>query len=568
MTSILSHFQNVVDAFIPTIILLGLLIFVHELGHFLVAKFFKVRVEVFSLGFGPKLLQFKRGDTVYALSLIPFGGYVKMYGDDPSSVVDESQKAVSFTHKPVSQRIAVVLAGPLMNFFFAILVFSIVAMIGEQAVAPLVGDVAAETPAHQAGFRSGDTVKSVDGKEVKTWDEFNKIVQKSPSRPIDVVVAREGSNQEEKFSILPKLATNKTPLSWDREVGEVEGLTASARSSLIGVRDPQSPAARAGLKTADYVKSVNGVPVTRWRELLTAAAKSQGNLEIEAERGVLKEETADKPEIVKASVELPAGISADGAAVLAAAGIEYPELFLAGVAKESPAEKAGLKEGDRLVAIEGQTMTTFSQLANVVRAYGEKHKEGQAEPLKLVIERDGKPQELALAPQMNTRMNQSGKEETRYEIGIQSLALDALPSTVMLSWTNPIEAVDRGFKQTVHWTNMTILSFVRLFQNEVSPKNIGGFFSIGAMAKKSWQVGPAQFLIVMGIISINLFILNLLPVPVLDGGHLVFYTIEAIKGAPLSMRKMEIAQQVGLVLLLVLMVFALFNDVTRYFTAG
>jgi regulator of sigma E protease len=104
-----------------------------------------------------------------------------------------------------------------------------------------------------------------------------------------------------------------------------------------------------------------------------------------------------------------------------------------------------------------------------------------------------------------------------------------------------------------------------LFQGEVSPKNVGGFFSIGAMAKKSWQIGAPQFLHVMAIISINLFVLNLLPVPVLDGGHLVFYTIEAIKGAPLSMRKMEIAQQVGLVLLLGLMVFALFNDATRMF---
>ncbi|MEK7357645.1 MAG: RIP metalloprotease RseP, partial [Bdellovibrionota bacterium] len=193
MTFIFSHFQSFIDAIVPTIVLLGLLIFVHELGHFLVAKYFKVRVEVFSLGFGPKLFQFKRGDTVYALSAIPFGGYVKMYGDDPTAVVDESQRAVSFTHKPVSQRIAVVLAGPIMNFLFAILVFTIVAMLGEQAIAPLVGDIAAETPAYTQGFRAGDTVKAADGREVSTWDEFNKIVQKNPSRSIEVVVARDGS---------------------------------------------------------------------------------------------------------------------------------------------------------------------------------------------------------------------------------------------------------------------------------------------------------------------------------------------------------------------------------------
>jgi regulator of sigma E protease len=116
----------------------------------------------------------------------------------------------------------------------------------------------------------------------------------------------------------------------------------------------------------------------------------------------------------------------------------------------------------------------------------------------------------------------------------------------------------------MRWTNLTILSFVRLAQAEVSPKNIGGFFSIGSMAKRSWQIGLSQYLNVMALISINLFILNLLPIPVLDGGHLVFYTVEAIKGAPLSLRKMEIAQQVGLVLLLGLMVFALYNDISRF----
>jgi regulator of sigma E protease len=163
------------------------------------------------------------------------------------------------------------------------------------------------------------------------------------------------------------------------------------------------------------------------------------------------------------------------------------------------------------------------------------------------------------------RMDTNGNEERRYEIGISPLIVDAMPDTVTLDFKNPISVVGRGIDQTVKWTSLTVLSFVRLFQGEVSPKNVGGFFSIGAMAKKSWQIGAPQFLHVMAIISINLFVLNLLPVPVLDGGHLVFYTIEAIKGAPLSMRKMEIAQQVGLVLLLGLMVFALFNDATRMF---
>src|SRR6476469_901160 len=122
MQMISSWFQNGVETVVPLIVLLGLLIFVHELGHFLVAKYFKVRVEVFSLGFGPKIFKFKRGETVYAISAIPLGGYVKMFGDDPTATIDDEQKQHSFLHKPVGQRIAVVLAGPIMNFLFAVLI--------------------------------------------------------------------------------------------------------------------------------------------------------------------------------------------------------------------------------------------------------------------------------------------------------------------------------------------------------------------------------------------------------------------------------------------------------------
>jgi regulator of sigma E protease len=578
MATITSLFQSAVESIIPLTVLLGLLIFVHEMGHFLVAKYFKVRVEVFSLGFGPKLLKYKKGDTVYAISAIPLGGYVKMFGDDPTATIENDQKAHSFTHKPVGQRIAVVLAGPIMNFLFAIVIFAAVALLGEQAVAPKAGDIAQDSAAYAQGFRSGDTIKSVGGETVGTWEEMQSKIQASGDRTVAVEVIRgEGATAKtETLQITPKLADNKNPLSWDRVIGEVAGLTPSSRSTFIGVRDPKSAAAVAGLKTGDHVTKINGVSITKWRELretVTTGATATGNagLTIEAERGLLDEKTADKPETVTAKVEVPNGTARESAEeVLKAIGIEFPELYLAGTEKNSPAAKAGLQVGDRLVSIDGQIVTSFEQVASTIRSYGDRQtkeggKDNSPAPLNVVISRDGVEKTVALAPNVKDRMNQQGKEERRYEIGISPLVVDALPSTVDLDFKNPLAAAARGFDQTIKWTSLTVLSFVRLFQGEVSPKNVGGFFSIGAMAKKSWQIGAPQFLHVMAIISINLFVLNLLPVPVLDGGHLVFYTIEAIKGAPLSMRKMEIAQQVGLVLLLGLMVFALFNDATRMF---
>ncbi len=571
MATLTSLFQSAVESIIPLTVLLGLLIFVHEMGHFLVAKYFKVRVEVFSLGFGPKIFKFKKGDTVYALSAIPLGGYVKMFGDDPTATVDDAQKAHSFTHKPVGQRIAVVLAGPIMNFLFAILIFAAVALLGEQAIAPKVGDIAQDSVAYAQGFRSGDAVKSVGSEPVETWDEMMQKIQASGDRTVAVEVQR--GDKTETLQITPKLADNKNPLSWDRVVGEVTGLSPQSRSTFIGIRDPKSLAGAAGLKTGDHIKKVNGTDLTKWRELreLLPAAVASGELKIEAERGLLDEKTADKPETITASINTK-NMKADSAeTALSALGIEFPELYLAGTEKNSPAAKAGLQVGDRLISIDGTPVTSFEQVASTIRSYGDRQTSNQASkdsapaPLNVVISRDGAEKTVALAPNVKERMNQQGKEERRYEIGISPLVVDALPSTVLLNLSNPLSAAVRGFDQTVKWTSLTVLSFVRLFQGEVSPKNVGGFFSIGAMAKKSWQIGAPQFLHVMAIISINLFVLNLLPVPVLDGGHLVFYTVEAIKGAPLSMRKMEIAQQVGLVLLLGLMVFALWNDATRMF---
>ncbi len=580
--------QNGVQTIVPLVVLLGLLIFVHELGHFLVAKYFKVRVEVFSLGFGPKLLKFKRGETVYALSAIPLGGYVKMFGDDPTATIDSDQQAYSFTHKPVNQRIAVVLAGPIMNFLFAILIFSTIAMLGEQALAPKVGDVEAKSTAFAQGFRAGDSIKSVGGEAVTTWDDMQTKLQANGDHTVSVDVVRD-DGKAEGLQITPKLGVNKNPLSWDRTIGELEGLSPSSKSSFVGIRDPKSPAGLAGLRAGDHIKKVNGTEVTKWRELLVVvpkAAQSGETIALEIERGLLEEKTAEHPQTITLSVASTSAKDKSGDATLAALGIEYPELYLGGLEKDAPAAKAGLQIGDRLVAIDGKPVLTFEQVASTIRSYGERLPVEQRQsngalngltglfrpksdappaPLNVVISRDGVEKTVALAPNVKKRMNGQGSEERRYEIGINPLIVDAVPATLTLDFKNPLGILGRGLEQTSKWTSLTVLSFVRLFQGEVSPKNVGGFFSIGAMAKKSWEIGLPQFLHVMAIISINLFVLNLLPVPVLDGGHLVFYSIEAIKGAPLSMRKMEIAQQVGLVLLLGLMVFALFNDASRMF---
>ncbi len=549
MEIILSYLHSGVSAIVPFIVLLGLLIFVHEMGHFLVAKFFGVRVEVFSLGFGKKLFSFKRGDTTYCISLIPLGGYVKMFGDELNADIPAEQKKYSFTHKPVAQRIGVVLAGPMMNFFFAIFIFFLVAMIGEQLKAPVLGDIANETAAYSAGFRSGDKIIRSGGLEIKTWDEFSQSLTRNHGQTLEVIVQREGADQTSTIQVSPKLTENPNILSLNDSIGDIDGLTNHSKSSVVGVR-LNSVAATAGLMTGDIIKSIAGRPVKYFREIDNILVSLQGQpISLEIERYANIE--VDKPQSIK--ISLPTGQFASMASI----GIENSDLYLAKVMEASPAFTAGVKPGDKIVKVNTVEPKKWDDVLATVKSY-----KGDG-IISLDVQRGSEVLHFDITPKLTNQMNSQGGEEKRYTVGIVPWALPAPTEVTVVKLLNPFSALLRGWNKTIEISQMTVVSFLRLAQMKISPKNIGGVISIGQAASETFKAGIAQYLQMMGIISINLFILNLLPVPVLDGGHLLFYTIEALRGAPLSMRKMEIAQQVGLVVLMSLMVFALFNDFTR-----
>lgn len=543
------------------VILLGLLIFVHELGHFLVAKYFKVRVEVFSLGFGKKLLSFRRGETEYCISAIPLGGYVKMYGDDPSAEVPEADRQGSFLHKPVSQRIAVVLAGPLMNLLFAFILYTAIAMMGEKAVFPALGDVEPTSSAWAAGFRPGDTIVAVEGRAIETYSTFDKALQERAGLATAVKVQRE-SGTIEVLNVTPKLGANPNILALKREVGQIEGLTFLSRSSTVAVIGPETAAGKAGLRSGDAIVKINSTPIRRWRELLASSETfaKESELAITVQRGLLESliDESSKPQTIELKLTVPAAAKGkSGLAALNALGFDDPSLYLASIEKDSPAEKAGLKPGDLLLSIDGKALSQFEQVVSQIRTFDGK------QPLQFTIARGGVEQTLAITPDVKARMNNQAQEEKRFEVGIRPMIIEDNPLTVERSTSNLVEAIERGAIRSAEMSGAVAMGFVRLVQGEVSSKNIGGFLSIGQMAKKSWGMGLVEFFLAMAVISINLFVINLLPVPVLDGGHLVFYTIEAVRGAPVSMKKMELAQKVGAALLVGLMVFALFNDVTR-----
>lgn len=551
---ILNFLHQGLSAIVPFVVLLGVLIFIHELGHFLVARWCGVRVEVFSLGFGKKILKYKKGDTTYALSIIPLGGYVKMFGEQPGDHIAEEDKKYSFTHKNVWQRIAVVLAGPLMNFFFAIFIFFSVAMIGEDAKTPVLGDVPVKSAAYTAGFRSGDRLVSVNNKQINTWEDFQRVLSQKENRDLhlDAVVLHEGSKEQTKISVDAKSEPNPNVLSSYDYVANVEGLSPMSAGTTVGVQNT-SPLYAMGLRTGDTLTAINGQKVTYWRDLepLLAKLSPKETLTLEV-LGVREGDKTEKPiTITMAPIESIKSYS------MQSLGLESSELYLSKVIPESPAAAAGLREMDRLVSINNITLTKWEDVLNNIRSFDGKN------PVSLSVLRDGQTINLKITPKMTTQMTSNGAEEKRYTIGIAPVVNLANPELMTVKMTNPIDALVRGTQRTWEVSVMTVMSFVRLFEAKISPKNIGGVLSIGQAASETFKIGITQFLQMMAIISVNLFILNLLPVPVLDGGHLVFYVIELVKGAPLSMRKMEVAQQVGLALLMSLMIFALFNDFTR-----
>lgn len=551
---IFAFLQSGLSAIVPFVILLGILIFVHELGHFLVARWCGVRVEVFSLGFGKKLLTYKKGDTTYALSMIPLGGYVKMFGEQNGEGLSAEDKKVSFTHKNVWQRIAIVLAGPLMNFFFAILVFFVVALIGEDAKIPVLGDVTKDSPAYTAGFRSGDQILTINQTPITTWEDVQNALSMKESHDLhlDVEVKREGSGESATISTIAKPEPNPNVLSSFDYLATVEGISPYSKGTTVGVLD-SSPLKALGLRTGDTLVSINGRKVSYWRQLEDTLRGLNANEPLVID--VLGQREEDKE--TKSITLTLASSEAISSYSLATLGLESSDLYLSRVIEGSPAKAAGLRAGDRLIKINNIVLSRWEDVLNNIKSFDGK------KPVALTILRDGKIAELEITPKMTTQMTASGAEEKRYTIGISPIPNIAAPEIMTLRSSGAVDALIRGTEKTWDVTVMTVMSFVRLFQAKISPKNIGGVISIGQAASETFKIGITQFLQMMAIISVNLFILNLLPVPVLDGGHLVFYIIEVVKGAPLSMRKMEVAQQVGLAILMSLMIFALFNDFTR-----
>jgi regulator of sigma E protease len=440
------------------VVTLGLLIVIHELGHYLVARLCNVKVVRFSLGFGRPLWSRTLGAdrTEWAVAAFPLGGYVKML-DEREGHVEPHEAHRAFNRQSVGRRFAIVLAGPAANFLLAIVLYWALFMHGVPGLKPVLGPVYENTPAAAAGFRSGDTITRIDDETVQTWQDARWILLRHAVRKSRVTI-------------------ETRDVSGARAVREVD-LTQLTPEDL----------------DSDFLRVLG---LTRHQPTIAAVI---GN-----------------------------------------------------VVSGGAAQRAGLQAGDRIVAIDDKRIAAWEEVVSHVRGHP-----GKA--LTMELERDARVLNVTITPESVT---ENARAIGRIGAGPR-IDRDALANLMTEVQYGPVESVGKALYKTWDTSIFSLQMLGKMIIGEVSLKNLSGPITIADYAGQSAQAGTVSFLLFLALISISLGVLNLLPIPLLDGGHLMYYIFEILKGSPVSDKAIEIGQHLGMGLLFVLMAFALYNDINR-----
>ena len=441
-----------------TLVALGVLVTVHEFGHFWVARRCGVKVLRFSIGFGTPLLRWNdRQGTEYVIAALPLGGYVKML-DEREAPVADAERSGAFNTKTVWQRMAVVVAGPLANFLLAIAAFWVVYLLGIQGIAPIVGQVTEGSVAERAGLEPGQEILAVDGEPTPTWQALG-----------EQLVRRLGEEGTISFTV-------KYPGSTLQYKTEAE-----LRGWQVNTDRPD--------------------PI--------------GSIGIELYR----------PQVLPIADQIVAG---------------------------DPADLAGLRSGDRIVSVNGEAIDSWEAWVELVRA-------SPGEALPLEVDRSGAVLNLAITP----KAVEQPDGETIGQVGMTVKMPEWPEDLVRQIDYGPLAALGAAGMQTWKTTKLVLDSIKKMITGLISSKHLSGPITIAKVAGASAQYGVASYLGFLALLSVSLGVLNLLPVPVLDGGHLLYYLIEAAKGSPVSEKVQMAGYRVGLFLVIGLMVLALYNDVSR-----
>jgi regulator of sigma E protease len=542
------------------ILILAPLVVVHEMGHFLMARLFGVKAEVFSVGFGPTIWSRQRGETEWKLSAVPLGGYVKLLGEEPGQELPPELASRSLQRALPWKRFMIFFGGPLFNFIFASIVFMAIQVIGEEQPKSVVGRVLPASIAASTGLMTGDEVFEVAGKPVSTFEDMAGIFAEYPAKKVEFKVHRPGISQVLNLNVTPASVDGYSAFGEKIQQGEVTGLLPAGRDAIVGVSSPNSAGAVAGVKTGDRIKLWNGQTVKNFEEIeawfVQVPKGQQVMLEMEPSCAGAKGAEKDCRKPYKYFFTKSGKTSSFSEET----GVYSSELFVEKPVEKSPAAGAGLIHGDRLIAVNGENLTSFFDLREKVQKSGEAGKR-----MKIEWERDGKLLSSDLDPTPSEVRDPELKKSKQFTVGVYPMLAWAEMPTVVERTLNPFLVVYRGITKMITHSWRNLVSIGKMFTGGVSVKTLGGPILIGKIAGESISRGLISFLTTMAILSIGLGVLNVLPVPLLDGGHILLLGVEKVRGKPLQENQMELFQKVGLALILLLMVVVMKNDLTRIF---
>jgi regulator of sigma E protease len=564
------------------VLFISILIFIHEFGHFAFAKLFGVKVLTFSIGFGPKVIKVRGKETEYCVGVLPFGGFVKMLeeGKAETPILPEERHR-TFEAQALWKRVVIVLAGPAMNLVFPVALYTSVYLDDTEFLPPAVGQVFPGKPA-DGKLYPGDTITAIDGNAVASFPEVQKAFSKHAGEPMKVTLDRDGKSVD--VTITPSDSVEvvePSELELFEHVGRV-GIAPTFSAAVIGIPRTDSPAWRAGLRTFDRITAVNGRKVETFVDLIKTLSQNRGDNVVLTyvrpqpvsegglcdfavlETGIAS--LAPRPRMEGATIR-DSDPDARAKDVFERIGIESSEMYVAFVPEGASEHKMGLRVGDRILELDGVAQKMWKVDRRGGRSVDDTSMVGMLlrEPNRmhdLVWTRDGERMAGTFQLRKERWDDEIGQNYERYVFRTTHWQ----PRVASRLVPNPhpvIYAVRRGFEETLSAIKFIVVGFVRIAQGRVSLATVSGPITLYDVAGDAGAKGTTYFVWAMAVTSVNLGLLNLLPIPVLDGGHLLLFFIEWVRRRPVSVRTRALSSLLGISVLAVLMLVAFKNDVSR-----
>ncbi len=542
------------------ILLLGILIFIHEFGHFYIAKLCGMKVETFSIGMGHKIFKFKRGETEYALSWMPFGGYVKILGQDPREEVKPEEQHRSFSKMPLWKRFAVVIAGPLANFILAFFVFWILFAKGFPSPSAMIHFVHPTSPAASAGIVAGDKVVGITAgsskAEIRELQDLQRFLRMHEATSVELRLVHDGV--EKSVTVPARQGKLTDPMTgMDRESLTVPGIefqshppiyTAQPDSALSKVVSAPFFVVEGIEKAGETIQTDSSFQIEK---AFWAAANEKGTLKLKVRSiSLVADSQISEPKVVD--------LNLTSAKDFQDFGFIPAHLLVTQIVPESAAAKLGLQTGDLILELNQAPMWTFAQFRNQLQEFA-----ATGGTLSLKWLRQGKVMQGEFTPQRVDQQNPVTQiNEKKFQLGAMFVGFSE-SSFEKVKAKGLLDGMSLAWNKTLAMSGSIVESFKLLITGEVSVKAMGGPVMIGKIAGDSLRLGIDYFLKMLAFISLNLAIMNLIPLPVLDGGHILLFAIEGIVRRPIPIKIVETWAATGFFLLIGLALFVTFNDVAK-----